>query len=109
MIPNADRAIMAPSKLRDYLLNAAHKKGGSKARLLIGMGYTPTDYSNLEADLRVQHLTLDPANTEANDYGTCYEIVAPLVGPTGKSITFRSVWQIDLGTDVPRLITMVPE
>jgi hypothetical protein len=43
MIPNANRAIIETSKLHDYLLNTAHKKGGSKARLLIGMGYYPND------------------------------------------------------------------
>jgi hypothetical protein len=38
-IPNADHAIIAIEKLRDYLLNAAHRRGGSKARLLLSCGY----------------------------------------------------------------------
>jgi len=28
-IPNADMAIIAPEKLRDYLLNPAHRRGSS--------------------------------------------------------------------------------
>jgi hypothetical protein len=85
------------------------QKGGSKARLLLGMGYSPDNCAALERDLLQQHLTMDAVCVESNDYGTSYEIVAPLVGPSGKTVQFRSVWQIELGTDVPRLITMVPE
>lgn len=38
-IPNADQAIIAPEKLRDYLLNPAHRRGSAKARLLLACGY----------------------------------------------------------------------
>lgn len=49
------------------------------------------------------------ARTVDTDYGIRYEIVAPLAGPNGRMATFRSIWQMDTGTDYPRLITMVPE
>ena len=38
-VPNADRAIIAAEKLTGYLLNLSHKRGGPKARLLLGFGY----------------------------------------------------------------------
>ena len=108
-IPNADRAIIAPDKLRDYLLNTEHRRGGSKARLLLSMGYRTEDWPRLEADLRLQHLGAEVDRTTATDYGQRYEIAAPLTGPKGRTIGFRSIWQIDTATDVPRLITMYPE
>jgi Domain of unknown function (DUF6883) len=108
-IPNADAAIIADDKLVKYLLNVEHPKGGSKAKLLVKMGYQPDDWLRLAADIRSQHLMAEVAGTSENEYGTRYEIVAPLQGPVGRPVTFRSVWQIDTGTDVPRLITMVPE
>ena len=108
-LPNADKAVIAAEKLRDYLLNIAHKRGGSKARLLISLGFTVEDWSRLEADLRAQHLASEVVGESSNGYGNCYEIVAPLVGPNGKSVVFRSIWQIDTGAEVPRLITMYPE
>jgi len=37
------------------------------------------------------------------------DVVAPLTGPSGDTVLFHSVWQIDLGTNLPRLITMYPE
>jgi hypothetical protein len=108
-VPHADRAVIAREKLCDYLLNPDHVRGGSKARLLIAMGYHADDWRRLETDLREQHLTAEIDATSETDYGPRYEIIAPLLGPSGQTITFRSIWQIDTGTEVPRLITMYPE
>jgi hypothetical protein len=108
-IPNAGSAIIAAEKLRDYLLNPNHRRGGTKARLMLSFGYRTEDWERLETDLRHQHLTADVAETVETGYGTRYEIVAPLTVPTGRRVLFRSVWQIDTGTEHPRLITMYPE
>jgi hypothetical protein len=108
-IPNADNAVIAEDKLRGYLLNVTHRRGGPKARLLVSMGYAPDDWQRLESDLRIRHLTAEVDQSAEGSYGTRFEIVAPLIGPTGRSVGFRSIWQIDLGTDYPRLITMYPE
>ena len=108
-VPNAAQAVIAQDKLCDYLLNLAHRRGGSKARLLTSIGYRPDEWQRLEADLRRQHLTHDVDQVVDTDYGPRYEIVAPLNGPGGLTVTFRSVWQIDIGTDAPRLITLFPE
>lgn len=108
-LPNADQAVIAPDKLRDYLPNPDHRRGASKVNLLLSLGYRTAEFQRLEADLRRQHLPADVASTFKTDYGMRYEIVAPLGGPNGRTVLFRSVWQIDTGTDYPRLITMVPE
>ena len=107
-IPNADRAIIAPEKLRDYLLNPAHRRGGSKARLLLAFGYRADAWQALEADLRSQHLAADVARIQENAWGRRFEIRTPLLTPTGRRIVMESVWQIDSGNDVPRFITMYP-
>jgi hypothetical protein len=107
-IPNADKAIIAPQKLRDYLLNPAHRRGSAKARLLLSCGYRADAWQVLEADLRTQHLTTDLAVAKDNMYGRRFEILAPLATPSGRRINFQSIWQIDDGTEVPRLITMYP-
>ena len=108
-MPNAENAVIAPEKLRDYLLNPEHRRGGSKAKLLLALGYQADQWQQLETDVRQQHLTADVEEVEENDYGMCYAIVAGLTGPNARTIIFRSIWQIDLGTDFPRLITMYPE
>ena len=107
-VPNADRAIIAAGKLTGYLLNASHKRGGPKARLLLSVGYRSGDPHALESDLRVQHLALDVARTHTNAYGVVYEIDGPIKTPGGRSVRFCSVWQVDTGADAPRFITMYP-
>jgi hypothetical protein len=107
-IPNADHAVIAPAKLTDYLLNTAHKRGGPKARLLLGVGYRPDDPGRLEFDLRTQHLSLDVTRTSMNAYGAVYEIEGTIRTPGGTNVRFCSIWQVDTGGDVPRFITMYP-
>jgi hypothetical protein len=51
-IPNGSQAVIRPEKLRDYLLNIEHKRGKSKAALLLSFGYTPENWQTLENDLR---------------------------------------------------------
>jgi len=80
-IPNAGRAIIAQEKLRDYLLNPAHRRGSAKARLLLACGYRADAWHVLEADLRAQHLTADFAAAKDNLYGQRFEINAPLATP----------------------------
>jgi hypothetical protein len=107
-VPNADRAIIATEKLTAYLLNASHKRGGAKARLLLSVGYRSDDPFSLESDLRTQHLSRNVTRTSENPYGVVYEIEGPIETPSGKTVRFCSVWQVDTGTDVPRFITMYP-
>ena len=107
-IPNADPAIVAPTKLTTYLLNVSHKRGAAKARLLLSLGYRSDDPERLESDLRTQHLSLDVTRTSENAYGVVYEIEGPITTPTGRTVRFCSVWQVDTGTDLPRFITMYP-
>lgn len=108
-LPNADNAIIAADKLREYLLNFQHRRGSNKARVLTAMGYDQNNWSKLEADVRRDLLPQDVREEVNSDYGQRYEIVAPLTGPNGRIVVFRSIWQIDIGTDRPRLITMYPE
>jgi uncharacterized protein DUF6883 len=108
-VPNADRAIIAANKLTGYLLNASHKRGGAKARLLLSVGYR-SDYPQLLAsDLRAQHLSLEVTRSHENAYGAVYEVEGPIKTPCGRTVRFCSVWQIDTGTDAPRFITMYPK
>jgi hypothetical protein len=107
-VPNADRAIITAEKLTAYLLNASHKRGGAKARLLLSVGYRSDDPLSLDSDLRTQHLSRSVTRTSENPYGAVYEIEGPIETPSGKTVRFCSVWQVDTGTDVPRFITMYP-
>ena len=106
-IPNADRATIAVEKLTAYLLNPSHKRGGAKARLLISLGYRTSTPEILESDLR-QHVFFNATRTSQNPYGIGYEIEGLITTPSGRTVRFCSIWQIDTGREVPRFITMYP-
>jgi hypothetical protein len=107
-IPNASQAIIAPEKIRDYLLNPDHQRGGSKSRVLLSLGYRRDNWELLERAIRLQHLTAEVTVERENPWGRRYEIRAPLITPSGRTIIIESIWQIDAGSDVPRFITMYP-
>jgi len=65
----ADVAIIAPQKLRDYILSPTHPDGRGKAAYPSRFGYSQTDWLRLEHDLRVQHLILDAAPGRLSLYG----------------------------------------
>jgi hypothetical protein len=49
------------------------------------------EWSQLEADLRNQHLTQDATLTLPSPYGQKYEMRAPLLGPAGRKAELVSV------------------
>jgi hypothetical protein len=108
-IPNASSGIIDRAKIVDYLLDENHADGGPKARLLASLGYARQKWQVLASDIRQIHLDADVDVMRATSWGTRYEVEAPLTGPTGDTVLFRSIWQIDIGSDIPRLITMYPE
>ncbi|GBO52032.1 hypothetical protein APA_4337 [Pseudanabaena sp. lw0831] len=108
-IPNSDRAVIEPSKITEYLLNSEHKRGGSKAKLLIQYGYSIENWQQLESDIRRFHLVVDANVVKETIYGVRYEISANLLTPINRQLFVKTVWQIDKGTDFARLITLVPD
>ena len=91
-IPHAAHATIAAEKLTAYLLNPSHKRGGAKAKRLLSLGYRTTAPEILEADLRTQHLSLDPERISQNAYGVVYEIDGSIKTPSGKMARFVSIW-----------------
>jgi hypothetical protein len=108
-IPNSDRAIIESSKITDYLLNTEHQRGGAKAKLLIQFGYTLDKWEKLEEDIRRFHLEQDVDLITETLYGIRYQISANLITPIERPLFVKTVWQIDINTDFPRLITLVPD
>ena len=107
-LPNAGRATIDPTKLRDYLLSSAHPVGRFKVQFFETLGYAQDDWPRLEADLRAQHLSQDAQPATGSQYGQKYEIRAILTGVAGRSAEVVSVWIILVGEDTPRFVTAYP-
>jgi hypothetical protein len=108
-VPNADRAVIEPAKLRDYLRSSTHPVGRFKAAFFLTLGYSADAWARLEVDLRSQHLPRDAVAAAPTPYGQKYVIRATLVGPAGRSTRVRSVWVVRVGEDYARFVTAYPE
>jgi hypothetical protein len=107
-LPNRVLSIIAQEKLTEYVLNSRHKRGGTKARLLAQFGYTVQNWRRLEADIR-HGLDAEVDLVRPTEYGMRYEIRMVLQTPLGVPLTVRTIWQIDDGREIPRLITLYPD
>jgi len=107
LLPNADLAEIDPQKLHRYLLSKTHPVGRFKARFFAALGYAAARWQELEADLRMQHLTQDAERGESLPEGQVFTIQAILKGPNGQSAVTLSVWFVATGA-APRFVTAYP-
>jgi hypothetical protein len=96
VLPNSSQAVIAPEKLRDYLLSPVHPIGRYKALFFRTLGYDLTSGQQLETDLRsLASLPAEPL--ESTEYGTKYAIIGPLTGLNGRMAEIVTVWIILVG------------
>lgn len=107
-IQNPNQAIIDPAKVRDYLLSPSHEIGRYKAVVFQAMGYSHESWELLDADLRQQHLVLEPIRSSNHPFGRIYEILGDIAGPSGKIVSIQSVWIVLEGEERPRFVTAYP-
>lgn len=101
MLPHCDRAVVDPSKVRDYLLSPAHPIGRFKAVVFAALGYTQDHWDVLQRDLLTMAQTNPATPGQRNPYGQKYEVSGILVGPSGRSGRFVSIWLVPAGEELP--------
>jgi hypothetical protein len=107
-MPNHERAIIDPRKLRDYLLSPVHPKGASKASFFAWLGYSSWNWRRLASDLRRHHAWRPVWRTRITPYGRNFEIRASLQGPNGRSASVVSIWTLSIGETIPRFVSAYP-
>lgn len=108
LLPNADKAVIDPAKLRDYLLSTTHALGRFKARVFGALGFSADRWQELESAIRTQHLAQEAESLPAMRSGQKFTIQAILTGPNGESAAVVSVWFIRAGDTAPRFVTAYP-
>ncbi len=104
-MPNGDLANLPDTKLTAYLLNSNHPEQPGHAilfRQLLGIG--PENADVLRSALLRAAAQEDATPGNPTPYGQKYEIRFPMSGPSG-TYTVLSVWIIEQGTEIPRLVT----
>jgi Domain of unknown function (DUF6883) len=108
-LPNAQVALVEQEKVVQYLLNPAHPDNGGKAAFFGRLGFDPDHWSVFAAALRKLAVTGEVSKTVESPHGTKYVVVGTMDTVSGESPMVRSVWIVDRGSDVPRLVTAYPK
>ena len=107
-LPNSELAIVEKAKIADYLLSETHEDGRGKARFFLSFGFRSEEPEVLDRALLTLARTNDVDSVEPSPHGTKYVIVGAVQAPNGHKPVERTVWIIDNGQQVPRLITAFP-
>jgi hypothetical protein len=108
-LPNAHLALIEERKVTDYLLNGAHPDNGGKARFFNGLGFSTADVAIFITALRHVAETGNVVERIESAYGVKFVVDGALPAQAGTSArTVRTVWIIERGENVPRLVTAYP-
>ena len=107
-LPNADKAIVEREKVDDYLLDSTHPDNGGKAQFFERLGFRRGEWKILaDAFLALAHKA-EVADSMKSPHGQKYVMVGRIESPNGKTVSVQTVWIVDKGSDVARLVTAYP-
>src|SRR5687768_3160182 len=107
-LPRGELAVVPERKLTAYLLATEHRRGGSKARFLLRFGFRRQAWQELEAALLRHAVEGTVTGQQPGIHGITYVVEGPLRTPDGRDPLFRTVWIVEWGQQVPRLVTAYP-
>lgn len=100
-------AVVAESKVRNYLLATSHPDGGGKAIFFLARGFTPWDWKEMADALRAQGSDNPVECYEPTQYGRKIIVRCHMVTPDGKNPCIITVWMEEAGKPI-RLVTAYP-
>jgi hypothetical protein len=109
LLPNADRAIVADAKVRDYLLSSSHPIGRFKAAFFTALGFSQEQWEVLRDALLAIVRTQEAVPGQPSAFGQKYEIRATLTGPSGRSADVVTIWMVPADLDFAQFVTAFPE
>lgn len=107
-LPNANRARVDKEKILNYLLCREHPDGGSKAKFFKRFGFDRGEWELLADALRRHAEDHEVAKMVETGYGRRYIINGTIRTADGRNPVVRTVWVIDEGSELPRLVTAHP-
>ncbi|MBO9523998.1 MAG: hypothetical protein J7518_20880 [Nocardioidaceae bacterium] len=104
-VPGREDAVVAESKLRGYLLNPDHEKGGPKARLFSeALGIDRDDWQFLAEQLRRGVLNAPLYETRRDAHGVKFHTIVAVQGRNGEVKPVLAAWVVRPG-EAPSLVT----
>ncbi len=107
-LPHTDKAVVAKSKIVDYLLSLSHPYGRTKADFFIRHGFSATEWQRFESALKRHAIEHEVAESIQTTFGIKYIVEGSLNTPSGANPAIRSVWFVETGEEIPQLVTAYP-
>lgn len=107
-LPNADKAVVELSKLIDYLLSLDHPDGKSKAKFFMQFGFESPQPKVMESAMLSHAITQPVVEIVQSEHGVKYVLECSIQTPDKRNPCIRSVWIVDAGQTLPRLVTSYP-
>jgi hypothetical protein len=107
-VPNCDQSIIGDQKVTDYLLNSEHVHGKSKAKFFLGRGFTKENIDEFKNALMRHAIERDVFEKPATEFGEKYIVKCELTTPDLRNPCIITVWIIENGQEVPKLVTAYP-
>ena len=104
-LPNGEHSRVDREKVKDYLLSVTHPNGSGKAEFFTRFGFRLESWVVLADALRKHGANHPVAKSVESSYGTRYALEGELESPDGRNPRMRTIWIIERGTKIPRLIT----
>jgi hypothetical protein len=98
-------AEVAPAKVRDYLLNPDNSQNRGKSTLFTAFGFRRDDWQELAAALQRHSIDNDIIETSVSPHSTKHVVRCQLMTPDGRNPCLTTVWIIDTGATLARLVT----
>jgi len=105
-LPNFEAIQIDKAKITEYLLSSTNQEG--KAGFFTRFGFSVAEWEMLAEAMRHQLANHEVTQMIQNRHGTKFLIEGVLTTPDGRNPVVRSVWLIETGKQVARLITAYP-
>lgn len=109
VLPGAECARVEQGKIVGYLLNLGHTVGGAKARFFLARGFSPGLWQQLADALVTQGRENLVTKIVSTEWGMRYQVDCHCPTPDGVNPCIRTVWEIGIDAQCPRLITAHPQ
>ena len=107
-LPNANQARVAREKITDYLLAENPESGRGKPGFFVRFGFSAENWRELAEALIAVAPAYEVVEIVETSFGMKYVIDGQIETPDGRNPYVKTVWQIDWGSDSPRLVSAYP-
>jgi hypothetical protein len=107
-LPNPGSVIIEHEKVVHYLLNPAHPDNGGKAAFFLSLGFSLDDWQSLAMAFRTLAGRAEVTKSVETNHGCKYIVEGRIETPGGRTPSVRTIWIVDRGADVARLVSAYP-